>query len=143
MQAADIVPVDPGAGGIGRIGEEHDPGPLVHLREKQVHVDPAVGLRGETDDSLGRADGDAIGEEAVLPLDRIVARLQIGLAQKVEDLVRTGCKDEAILLQLEPVRHGLAQDRAVPIGIEVQLVRGGQIGGPGQRRAAQGVLVGG
>ena len=87
MQPPDIVTIDPGACRVGGIGEEHDPRPLVHLRQQQVHVDPAMGLRREPDDALGGADGDPVGEEAEFPLDGIVAGLEIGLTQQVEDLV--------------------------------------------------------
>jgi hypothetical protein len=143
VQAEDLVASEPGAGGIARVVEQDDAGALVHLGQHAVDVGTQVRALGEADLGARGAAGDAVGVEAELGLDDVVAGLAKGVAEQAEDLVRADAEDQPLRLQAVPARDGLAQHGGAGVGVEVQPVGGGAVSLGGGRAAAQRVLVGG
>ncbi|HRI10592.1 MAG TPA: hypothetical protein PKW35_22380, partial [Nannocystaceae bacterium] len=97
----DLRAAHPGPGGVAGIGDEHHPGAAIDQLQELVDIDAVVLLRRETHLRLAGPRADGVGAEAVLALDDVVARLQEGLVDQLEDLVRAAAEQQA--LGLEPV----------------------------------------
>ena len=142
MQATDLLAPYIGAGGIAGIGDEDQAGALVHQLQKLVHIDAVVRLRRIEHLRLAGPRANCIGAEGEFALNDVVAGLQIGLAEHVEDLVRAAAEDQPLRLQPEGLGDGVAQGRGAAVGIDMQLVDGRGEGGLGLGAAAQDVLIG-
>ena len=140
-QATHLRAGDPGAGGIVGIGQEDDLRVLAGGLQQGVHVGGVVGLR-RRDDLRARLHGhEAIDQEAVLGLDDLVAGIEIGPADQLQQFIRAGAADDAGRVELFRLGDGFAQLRGAAVGIDVQRGRGllerlGRF-----RAAAQRVLV--
>src|SRR5690606_35796709 len=78
-----------------------------------------------------------IDKEAVLGMDRLVAGRQIGVRQKVQDLVRAGAADNARRVKTEGPPDRLAQAGCRPVGIELEMLARCPIGGDRLRTRAE------
>ncbi len=141
MQPADLGGAQRGAGGIGGIGDEHQPGALVDFGQHGVHRDAVAVLGGVADLGLAGAGADGVGGEAVLAHDDVVAGLQERLVQQGEDLVGAAAEHQPVRLQPEALGHRGAQPVRTPVRIEVHPVGGADEGLMGLGAGAQDVFV--
>ena len=143
MQAPHLAEGDVGPGRIVRIGDVDEARPRRDPREDGIDVGRQVLLRRHHRRRAGRLDRDRIDEEAVLGVNRLVTRLEEGIGEQVEDVVRTGAADDPAGIQAEGIADRLAKRRRAAVGIEMELLRGRLVGGDRRGARAERRLVGG
>src|SRR6185312_17536445 len=119
-EAADALGRDPRAGGIVRVGHEHDSRRRRDRGGHRVEVVAEVARRHGDAARAARLRGQRIDDETVLRVDRLVARLQERVRDELEDVVaavaehdRLGGDAEACgdrRLECEAVAVGIARD---------------------------------
>ena len=142
MQPPDFFGRIPGAGRIGRIGDEDDAGARVDQFQQFIDIDPVARFGRHPNLGLAGAGADGVGAEAELALDDVVARLEESLVQKLEDLVGAAAEQQALRLQAVLRRQRLAQGGGAAIGIHLKLVKGGGEGLASRGAGPEDVLVG-
>ena len=141
VQAADLLARVVAAGRVRRVGDIDDLGAVIDLRQQGVDLGLVVRFGRQLDLGLTAQGADPIGQKAVLAAYDIVARRQIGLVQQGEDLVRAIAEDQALGLQSVQFRDGGAQLGRPAVGIDVDVLDGGLIGGARLFTRTQHVLV--
>ena len=121
VQTADFLARVPAAGRVRRIGDVDDLGPVIDLGQQGVDLGLVVRLGRQLDLGLAGLGADAIGQEAVLAGDDVVARRQVGLVQQGEDLVWAVAEDQPLGLQAVGLGHGGAQLGRTAVGIDVDV----------------------
>src|SRR6185437_13504312 len=96
------------------------------------------------DDGLraGRQRRDRIDEKAVRGVDRLVAVLEIGAGDQVEQIVGAGAADDARRIEAERLTDRLAQRGRGAVRIILEVLAGLVVGGDRMRARAQRRLVG-
>src|SRR5262249_59428459 len=93
--------------------------------------------------AAARQRGDPVHEEAVLAIDRLLAGPDIGMGDKVDELIRATATHDALGIKPVSLGNGMAQRTGGPIRIAVQLLSNGLIGGDRLGARAQRRLGGG
>ncbi len=142
MQGAQLGACQEGPRRIAGLGDEDQPGALVHRFQHRRDGQPVAGLGRFAHLRLAGPGADGVGGKATLPHDDVVARLQEHLVQEVEHLVGAVAEHQALGLQVEVRRHRRPEACRPAVGIEVHPVSGGEEGVPGLGAGPQDVLVG-
>ena len=132
-----------GAGRIVGVGDEHHARGGAHAGEDGIDIRGEVGLGCCDRGRAPRQDRDLVNEEAVLAVDRLIARAEIGLRQQVQQLV--GARAAHDVAGIEPVKLGkrLAQGPRRAVGVAREERGGGEIGLDRARAWPERGLVGG
>ena len=67
-----------------------------HASEHGIDVGVEIALRRHDRCGTIRLDGDRIDEKAVLRIDGLIAGSQIGMREKLQQLIRTRAADDAL-----------------------------------------------
>jgi hypothetical protein len=142
MEAAHLLEWQIGASRVVGVGEEDDAGARRHRREDGIDIGALGALLGHHRRRAAGAQEDRIGEEAVLAIDALVARPDIGAGDQADGLVRAVEGHDVGGVQPMDRGDGLAQLRRRRVGIERQRAGGGLRGSDGPGRGTERVLVG-
>ena len=121
MQPPHLVEGQIGAGRIVRIGEEDQLRPVGDGGEDRVDIGGGVGLLHRDRRRAARQDLDAVDQEAVLGVDRLVAGRQIALAQKPQQLVRTVAAQDMAAVETVDLGDGVLEGGGLAVGIDLEL----------------------
>src|SRR4029077_3576338 len=101
VQALDFVERQTGAGRIVRIGEEDEFRLLSHRGQNRVDIGGVTLLRRDDGFSARTERYNRVDQEAVGGVNRLVAVDEIGMRQKVEQIVRARAADDAVGIEAE------------------------------------------
>src|SRR5262249_58851469 len=87
MQPLDFVERHVGAGRVVGVGEKNDLGARAHRGEHGVDVGSVVLFRRRDRRRAGAADGDRVDQKRVGGVNRLVAVVEIGVGDEVQEVV--------------------------------------------------------
>ncbi len=142
MQPLDFVERHVSAGRVVGVGEKNNLGALAHRGEHGVDVGRVVLFRRRDRRRAGAADGDRVDQERVGGVNRLVAVAQIGVGNQVQKVVGARAADDAAGIEPERAPDCLAQRGRVAVGIILQVLTDGVIGGDRLRARSERGFVG-
>ncbi len=142
-QTVNLLRVQARAGGVVRVGQEHEARLVGAGGQKVVDVWRQIGVwRGD-----GRAAvclrGEPVEGKTVVGKQHLLPLTGIGHAEKGDKLVRAVAAQDPRRVDVMPGADGGAQVGAVRAGISRQIIASRLVGGDGGRAGAEGVFVGG
>ncbi len=143
VKALHLLEGQVGSGRVVGVREEDDLGAGRHAGEDRVDVRREVGLPGDHGHAAGCKQRELVHQEAMLGVDALVPRPDIGIGEHREDFVGPAAADDARRIEAVARADGLAQGGRAAVGIEFKLARELAVGGDRLRRRAERRLVGG
>ena len=129
------------SGGVVGVGEVHDTHRLIQPRRQRVQVVGVVLERRLNNRAAGSAHRQREHHEGAFGSQPHVARLDVDVAEELNELGRAGAEHNLVHLHPEARRQFLAQIEAARIRVAVRLRQAARHRFDGLRRRAQGVLV--
>ena len=129
MQPLDFVKRHVRASGIVRIGEKNNLGAPAHGSEHGIDIGRVVLFRRHDRRRARTARGDRINKESMGGVDGLVAIVQIGVSNEVQELIGAGAADNAIRIEPKGTADRFTQRGGIAIGVVLQVLADGVIGG--------------